>query len=102
MAENIQEKELKTFGFTGKLRTGFVTAIMGLMLTAIVFLTYYAIDLNKQIQETQGKLYQEMIKEIKSQVKETVAPSMQKLDSTLTTVDSAATLVKESVNNNRR
>ncbi|MDX3913771.1 MAG: hypothetical protein QHC79_09545 [Pseudosphingobacterium sp.] len=105
MAENTQEKELKTFGFTGKLRTGLVTAIMALMLTAIVFLTQYAISLNKEILQMQGNLYNQMIKEIKTnvktEVKETVVPTVKNLDTVASKLDSATTELKQKIQNVR-
>ncbi|MNL29834.1 hypothetical protein D3C87_1515350 [compost metagenome] len=57
------EREFKTLlpGITGKLRTGFVTAIMGIMLCAIVFLFMLVIQLYRQNAQMQAKMLEKMI-----------------------------------------
>lgn len=83
---NKNEQELKTFGFTGSLRTGFITGIIGLLISAIVYLFMDNKRLNEQNLEIQEKLYERMIpvvrKEVKQEVKEQVSPIAESVDTT--------------------
>lgn len=105
MTENAQEKELKAFGFTGKLRTGLVTAIISIQFLAIVALWRYTVSQSKDKETIQKELYERVITEIKgevkSQVKETVEPSMNRLDTVTSKLDSATVQLKEKINNGK-
>jgi hypothetical protein len=89
MAESKQEKEFKDFGITGKLRTGFVTAIMAIMLGAIGWLAKVVLDIQEDRLKMQDRLYNQMIEEVKSRVE----PAVEKVNQAATKVDSAAVKV---------
>ncbi|UXD67737.1 hypothetical protein MUK51_10890 [Sphingobacterium faecium] len=89
MAESKQEKEFKDFGITGKLRTGLVTGMMGIMLLAIGWLAKVVLNIQEDRLKMQDRLYKEMIEEVKSQV----SPAVEKVNQAATKVDSAAVKV---------
>jgi hypothetical protein len=89
MAESKQEKEFKDFGITGKLRTGLVTGIMGIMLTAIIILFNKVNSLQDDKVKMQDRLYNQMMEELKNRVE----PAVEKVNQAATKVDSAAVKV---------
>jgi len=89
MEESKQEKELKIFGFTGRLRTGLVTGMMGIMLGAIGWLAKLVIDIQQDRLDMQDRLYRQMIEEVRNQV----TPAVEKVNEAATKVDSAAVKV---------
>lgn len=96
---NKNDQEFKTFGFVGKLRTGFVTAIIAIMFGAIVFL-YQELrrkdviiqNLNDKNLSITQQLYERMLPEmkqtVKEQVKEEVKPMVDRADVTMNNLDS--------------
>ena len=103
---NKNEQEFKTFGFTGKLRTGFITACFGIMFSAIVFL-YQELrrkdvviqNLNDKNLSITQQLYERMLPEvkqtIKEQVKEEVKPMVDRADVTMNNLDTLIQNVKK-------
>jgi len=87
--ESKQEKEFKDFGITGKLRTGLVTGIMGIMLTAIIVLFNKINSLQEDKSEMQDRLYNQMLLEVKNRME----PAVEKVNQAATKVDSAAVKV---------
>jgi hypothetical protein len=95
---NKNEQEFKTFGFAGKLRTGFVTGTFGLMFSAIVFLYQEGRRKDAVLQgcndsklAIQEELYERMLPEVKQKVKEEVSeqvkPMVDRADTTMTNID---------------
>lgn len=88
--ENKQDQELNTFGFTtSKLRNGLITSIIALLVGAIIVLARQNAKQQKQIVETQDRLYKQMIEEVRRQV----TPSVDRVYEATLRVDSAATKV---------
>ncbi|MDM8174800.1 hypothetical protein QT327_10605 [Olivibacter sp. 47] len=102
MAEDRQNKELNTFGFTGKLRTGLVTAIIAIQFGTIAVLWNDNRNQSKEMSSMQDRLYQQMIKEIKGEVKSevgrTVTPTTQRLDTVANKLDRATTQLQQKMN----
>lgn len=93
---NKNEQELKTFGITGKLRTGFITGIIGLLVSAVVFLYQENRRLNEQNLDIQERLYERMMpvmkQEVKQEVKQVVTEQVAPIAES---VDTATTNLKE-------
>ncbi|QEL01589.1 hypothetical protein FKG96_12485 [Olivibacter sp. LS-1] len=102
MAEDRQNKELNTFGFTGKLRTGLVTAIIAIQFAAIVTLWRYTVSQSKDKEAIQKELYEKMIERLDSKVNEKmtkeVTPRMERLDTVTSRLDTATTQLQEKIN----
>lgn len=97
---------LKAFGIiTPEARRNVLIVVFVGMVTLIVFL-FYALGrmsakndkLNDKIISMQKELYDRMINEVKSQVNRTVTPTVQKLDTVATTLDSATRELKQKIN----
>ncbi|WP_285055133.1 hypothetical protein [Pedobacter ginsengisoli] len=81
------EKELTTWGITKGLRTGFITFLFALQMSAIItlFVLYYRSEREKN--ELQAKLYEKMIDYLR--------PTRDKMENAADTVVTAATKVIE-------
>lgn len=86
---NETEKEFKTLmpGLTDRLRTGFVTAIIAMLLCAVIYLFILVIKLQNQKEEMQAKLYEQMIDYLR--------PTKDRLNNVADKADTAATRVIE-------
>lgn len=102
MPDNQQNKELNTFGFTGKLRTGLVTAIISLQFIAIVTLWRYTVVQSNNITDMQKELYEKMLQRVDTKVDERmsqeVKPRMEKLDTVTSRLDTATSQLQEKIN----
>lgn len=103
MNESQQEKELKTFGFTGKLRTGLITTIIGIQFAAIVYLFTQVQNLNDYRVDDKDKMYQQMLdiatekaeQKASQTVDEKLDPVVKKVDTISANADSTFNLIKE-------
>ena len=97
--ESKQEKELKMFGFTGKLRTGLITGIMGIMLAGIVWLAKMVIDLQNDRLNDKDVMYERIIKEVdkrnKQEITEQIKPIAEKVDTISQKADSTFKNINE-------
>lgn len=103
---NKNDQEFKTFGFVGKLRTGFVSAIFSIMFSAIVFLYQEGRRKDVVIQNCndsklvmQEEMYERMLPAVKQKVKEEVSeqvkPMVDRADTTMTNIDNLIESIKK-------
>jgi len=89
-----QEKEFAAFGFVSKqLRSGFLMAIMGILLLAVGWLGNALLKSEKEKADIQEKLYEKMLNRVDQKLEQPIQAinaSVEKVNSSADRVDSVA------------
>ena len=97
MPDNKQDTEFKTFGITGKLRTGVITAFLAISLSVNI----WAIKALVRSADEKVEIQREAAKEATQQTIELLRPDIaemkRKVNSSSQQIDTAVSAIKESI-----